>query len=209
MEKKNEEKGNKRKWKYSFEGGCGIQLRCSTPLTFIKASPQSFYLFFTFFFSLSLLMAACVSLLECFPALPPPHSTPTLTVFLGTALKNKCTPTVSIWTIGIWQGFVSIRLSHLKESATQKWVVVEVVGVSIFYEVVQSGLRQKQLWGSLSSPLSHLSNTLRPEAAWWLFVLIYRASATAAPITLPRYMSPMDDNNKMWIWLLQNAVLGM
>lgn len=102
-------------------------------LTSVMASFLSFSLFFTFSFSLSLLIAACVSLSECYPAFPPPHSTPTLTVFLGTALKNKCTPTVSIWTIGIWQGLASIRLSHLKESATQKWGVVELVGGSQFF----------------------------------------------------------------------------
>lgn len=83
------------------------------------------YPFLCIFFQ-SLLIAAPSSPSECFPALPPPHSNPTLAVLLGAVLKNECTPTVSVGTVGIWIGFVSIRLSNLKESATQKRMVVEV-----------------------------------------------------------------------------------
>lgn len=84
--------------KYLFEGGCGREQRRSIPLTSVMTSllPFSLLLFQCLF------IAACVSLLECFPVHPPPHSAPHPLPLLLFFLKNECTPTVSIWTIGIW-----------------------------------------------------------------------------------------------------------
>lgn len=87
VEEKYEEKRNTS----LFEGDGGIQQSWSIPLTSVMAP-----IFFTFCLGLSLLIDVCMLPLECFSAFPPAHSTPTLTVFLGTALKNKCTPTVCI-----------------------------------------------------------------------------------------------------------------
>lgn len=103
---------------------------CLWPLSWHPSYPSVFLYVIFLSRSVNSRLPVTVWVLSSFACLP--TQTPILTVCPLLVLKHKCTPAVCIVTIGIWQGFVSIRLSRLEESATQKWSV-EVVGGSQYF----------------------------------------------------------------------------